>query len=289
MYTIIWGNFKDKNFKYYRRKTMRIFDRRFLQYQLAYSTWYNFKVKAAFLTIILGIVTFFTNNLIYIYVVPLIYFYGYGRLLYLFNLKDEGFYKRMEKQLEFYRKKGDKAQGQYVFQLEKILFEVELEKLSVKEALKNIDELLSVRPKMKKQARGILLSIYLVGKEEGTIENIPEEYIKHLDGILENEENPNALLDYARIALKLNDNQLAIKLLAKAREKNALYRKQRHPVYRSIYNTLQVAIPYYLYLALNNIGEEERAKMELEFATRISKSRKLRKSLWDMGTGCAKK
>ena len=100
---------------------------------------------------ILGIVTLSTRNLIYIAVVPFIYLLGYGKLKYLFNLSDEGFYKRMEKQLEFYRKKNEKSRGEYVFQMEKILFEVELKKLKVKKAIRNIEELLSVRPNMKRR------------------------------------------------------------------------------------------------------------------------------------------
>ena len=262
-------------------KRMRIFDRRFLQYQLAFSNWYNFKVRALFLTFILGIVTLSTRNLIYIAVVPFIYLLGYGKLKYLFNLSDEGFYKRMEKQLEFYRKKNEKSRGEYVFQMEKILFEVELKKLKVKKAIRNIEELLSVRPNMKRKANGILLSIYLVGKEEGSIKEIPEEYIKHLDEMAEKEESPATLIDYTRAAIKLNNNQLAVKLANKAWEKNKLFKKQRHPIYRSIYNTILVAAPYYLSLALKNLGEEERAKKELEFAMRISRSKKLRKSLQD--------
>src|SRR5690554_6951468 len=231
---------------------MRIFDRKFLQYQLAYGVWFNKKTRYIFLAMLLVVITFFTNNLTYLYLIPLMYIYGYGRLIYLFNISDEKFNKRMERQYQYYQKKNIKAQGKYAFQLEKILFAVDLNKLSVEEAISNIRELLSIRPKMKKMANGVLLSVHLVGKQEGSIKEIPQELIEHLDFVLENEENPNALLDYVRLALKLGKNDLALSLLKRAEVKNQLYKKQRYPVLRSIYKTTEVAIPYYRYIALEN-------------------------------------
>lgn len=258
---------------------MRIFDRKFLQYQLAYGVWYNLKARFLFIAISLVVVTFFTYNLTYLYLVPLMYIYGYGRLIYLFNVSDEKFHKRMERQYEFYQKKNNKAQGKYAFQLEKILFAVELNKLSVKDAIEDIKELLSTRPKVEKMANGVLLSIYLVGKKEGNIKEIPQELIKHLDFALENEENPNALLDYVRLALKLGNNDLAISLLERAEVKNQLYKKQRYPVLRSIYKTTEVATPYYKYIALYNKGEKEEAKTQLDLAINTSKSKKLKSDM----------
>ncbi len=255
---------------------MRIFDRKFLQYQLAYGVWYNLKARFLFIVISLGVVTFFTYNLTYLYLIPLMFIYGYGRLIYLFNVSDEKFHKRMEKQYQYYQKKNYKAQGKYAFQLEKILFAVELDKLSVEDAINDIKELLATRPKMKKMANGVLLSIYLVGKKEGTIKEVPSELIKHLDFVLENEENPNALLDYVRLAIKIGNNDLAIRLLERAEVKNQLYKKQRYPVLRSIYKTTEVAIPYYKSIALQNKKENDEAKTQLDLAIKTSKSKKLR-------------
>src|SRR5690554_2555477 len=108
---------------------MRVFDRKFLQYQLAYGVWFNLRARFSFLAMILVAITFFTNNLTYLYLIPLMYIYRYGRLIYLFNISDEKFNGRMERQYRYYQKKNIKAQGKYAFQLEKILFAVELNKL----------------------------------------------------------------------------------------------------------------------------------------------------------------
>ena len=157
-------------------------------------------------------------------------------------------------------------------------------KIKGEKAIRNIEELLSVRPN-KRQANGILLSIYLVGKEEGSIKEIPEEYIKHLDEMAEKEESPATLIDYTRAAIKLNNNQLAVKLANKAWEKNKLFKKQRHPIYRSIYNTILVAAPYYLSLALKNLekgkGKKNRVCNENFRSKKLKKSTRFRNNSLD--------
>ena len=120
---------------------VRVFDRKFFQYQTAYTEWYNLNVRFLFIIFILIVITFFTSNLVYLYIAPLLYIYGYSRWIYLLNMSDEKFIQKIEKQYRFYLKKNAKAKGEYAFQLEKILFAVEIEKINVKQAISEIEEL----------------------------------------------------------------------------------------------------------------------------------------------------
>lgn len=258
---------------------VRIFDRKFFQYQTAYTEWYNLNTRFIFIILLLAAITFFTDDLVYVFAIPLLYAYGFIRRMFLFNMSDEKFIKKIEKQYEDYLRKNEKAQGQYAFQLEKILFAVELEKFSVKKALSDVDALLATRPKMREQANGLLLSIYLVGKQEGVIKKIPLEYIEHFDFIKNNEEDPNVLIDYVRLALKLGKNDLALTLLEKAEERKELYKKLTQPIQRSIYKTLQVTIPYYKAMAYFAEGKKQKGNEQLERAIKASKSNKLTRQL----------
>src|SRR5699024_7601041 len=136
---------------------MRIFDRKFLQYQLAYGVWFNLKSRLILAVIIFAAFAFFTTELSYLAIILFFYIYAYFRLQYLFKASDEKFNKRMEKQYKYYERQNAKAQGKPAFQLEKILFAVEMEKISAQEGIKDINEILKIRPKMSKIARGMLL------------------------------------------------------------------------------------------------------------------------------------
>ncbi|MCR1899377.1 hypothetical protein NSA47_10315 [Irregularibacter muris] len=257
---------------------MRIFDRKFMQYQLAYGIWYNLSSRFLFVGMIFAVISFFSDSILYLLAIPMLYIYGYFRLQYLLNAKDSVYEKRMEKQYKFYERKNLKAQGQVTYQIEKLLFAVELGKIEAKQAIEDVKEILEIRPKLQRIIKGILLSLYLVAKEEDNTE-IPQDLIDNLHEVLKEEENPNALVDHVRMALKLEKYDLAIKLIEKAEERKKIYKKQRIPVYRSMYKVLQVSLPYYKTIAYFKSGEKEKALDQLELTLRRAQSQKLRKEI----------
>ncbi len=255
---------------------MRIFDRKFMQYQLAFSIWYNLNARYLFISMVFIAVAFFSNNYFYLISIPILYGYGYFRFQALLNAKDKNLIRRMERQYRYYQRKNEKSQGKHAYQLEKILFAVELEKIGIEEAIGNIKELLKIRPKMEKAAKGVLLSLYIIGKQEGSISEIPDNLIQHLDLVIEKEDNPNAIFDFVRMALKLEDYELALKLLDKAEEKSQDYKKHRHPIVKSIYQTSLVAIPYYRSIAKGKLKDGNGAQEQLDIAIKNAKSKKLK-------------
>lgn len=255
---------------------MRIFDRKFMQYQLAYGIYYNLSSRFLFISMIFTAISFFTENLLYLLTIPFLYIYGYLRLQYLLNAKDAYYEKRMEKQYKFYEKKNLKAQGQVSYQLEKILFAVELDKISPEEAIEDVEAILEVRPKLKRVIKGILLSLYIIQWEEGKIGEIPEDLIHNMNEVLKEEENPNALVDYVRMSIRLEEYDLAIQFIERAEEKKKIYKRQRLPVLKSIYKVLETSLPYYKAIAYFKIGEKEKAQEQLNKAVSKSKSKKLK-------------
>ena len=249
-----------------------------MQYQLAYGIWYNLSSRFLFVGMIFAVISFFSDSILYLSAIPILYIYGYLRLQYLLNASDRVYEKRMEKQYGFYEKKNLKAQGQVTYQIEKILFAVELGKIETQQAIEDVKEILQVRPKLQRVIKGILLSLYLVAREEDSTE-VPQDLIDSLHQALEEEENPNALVDYVRMALKLEKYDLVIKLIDKAEDRKKIYRKQRIPVYRSIYKVLQASLPYYKAIAYFHSGEQEKAQEQLQLALKRAQSQKLRKEI----------
>lgn len=197
---------------------MRIFDRKFMQYQLAYGTWYNLYTRFLLPAMILAVIAFFAKNLLYLSFIVFLYGYAFFRLYQIFQMSDEKFNQKLEKQFQYYERQNEKGHGKYAFQLEKITFAVEMKKIGIKQAIDEIREIIRIYPKIARGARGILLNIYLVGKKEETIDEIPKHLIDHLEREWEKEDSPNALLDYVRMALKLEKYSLALEILDKAEE-----------------------------------------------------------------------
>lgn len=254
-----------------------------MQYQLAYGTWYNLHTRFLLLAMILAVFAFFSENPLYLAFIVLIYLYAFFRLYQIFNMKDEKFHQRLEKQLKYYERQNQKSPNEYAFQLEKIVLEVEMKRLSVEQAITKIHKIMKNHPKMAKGAQGVLLSIYLVGKEEGSIQDIPQQLIDYLEQAWKKEDSPNALLDYVRMALKLEKYDLTLDILEKTQEENIPYKRIRSPIARSIYKAVEVSILYYRALAYSGKGEKEQGKVQMERAIKFSKSRKLREQMQQEG------
>ncbi|RBP44126.1 hypothetical protein [Garciella nitratireducens] len=263
---------------------MRIFDRKFMQYQLAYGTWYKLHTRFFLLVIILVLTIFFTKNFIYLFFIIFLYAYIFLRTYQMFQMSDEKFNKKLEKQFQcYYEQKNEKMINSYAFKLEKIAFAVEIKKMEVKKAIDEIYKIIKDYPKIVKGAKGILLNIYLVGKQEGITDEIPKHLIEHLEKEWKNQDDLNILLDFARMALKLEKYDLVLEILNKTEKEMRFYRFMRNPISRSMYKTAQVAIPYYRMIADIKMGNIEQAKKELLKAMKCSKSKKLEREMKETG------
>lgn len=257
---------------------MKIFDRRFLQYQMASLKHNKYKNKVLYPNIILFITALFYRDnipilLLCLGAIGVLIGYGYFRFNSETNRNDEGFREIIEKKYYEYEKAASKKNADIGIVLQKIAFSVELDKMSPDDAIKQIQDIIKTKPDIKRFANNIILSLYSYKYKDKN--KIPHEYIDYLDRIAKTEKNVNVLVDCIKTCISIEEYNRAFSLISKAEEELVKIKKIRKPAYNAIYRTTIVAVPYYKGLTYKHMGNKKKAKESLEEALKKCKSKKL--------------
>ncbi|MFZ7133719.1 MAG: hypothetical protein ACOWWR_15330 [Eubacteriales bacterium] len=263
---------------------MKIFDRRFLQYQLAALKHNKYKNIVLYPNIIILITAiFFRENIPILLgcILAAAAFIGFGH--YRFhkeaNASDPRFDEVMQKKYVEFEKAAMKKGMQIGVPLQKILFAVELDKMNVDDAMDEIQNLIKLKPEAKRLTNHILFSLYAFKYKDKS--KIPQEYLDYLDRTQKNESNINILVDCMKTCIFIEDYNRAISLGNKGEKELAKVKKIRKPAFNAIYRTNIIALPYYQGLAFKNIGNKKKAKIYFQQALKYCKAKKLQMVIAD--------
>lgn len=263
---------------------MKIFDRKFLQYQLAalkHNKYKNFVLYPNIVLIVAAL--YFRENIPIllgcILIVAGLIGFGYYRFNGEANARDEVFEKLIKKKYKQFENAAKRNNAKTGIILQKIVFAVELDEMTVDEALEEIQKMISSKPETKKTTKHIILSLYSYKYKDKN--KIPQEYIDYLDKVQKNESNINILVDCIKTCISIGDYNRAISIGVKGEKELDKVKKIRKPAFNAIYRTNIIALPYYQGIALKNIGNKKKAKEYLELALKNCKAKKLQAHIID--------
>ncbi|HCX65424.1 MAG TPA: hypothetical protein DHN33_09465 [Eubacteriaceae bacterium] len=258
---------------------MRVFDRDFLQYQLAALRHNQYKSRVLFpnLLLFLAAVYFYEQPLIALGFIVLgfaVIVFGHLRFRKHANDPDEQFEVYLEKKFAQYdkqmRRKPNAAQV-----IQRHTMAVELQKMTAEEAIEKIKEWMKKDPASKRYAYHYLLRLHLL-KDGNDKKQIPVEYVAHMEKAVKNEANVNLLVIAIQNAFTLKEYKTAQNLIRKAEEEMGRIRKIRKPAFNAVYKTNRIALSYYAGITYKANGNRQKAKEHFALAKKDCKSEKLR-------------
>lgn len=264
---------------------MKIFDRRFLQYQLAALKHNKYKNRVLYpnIFILVGAV-YFRNNipimLVCILAAASLIGFGYYRFHREADASDKDFEILMKKKYDEYEKASHNKNAQTAIILQKIMFAVELDEMNADEAIEEILEIIKLKPEVKKITNHLLLSLYAHKYKEDK-SKIPQEYLDYIDRAQKNESNINILVDCIKTCISMGEYGRAISLGDRGEKELAKVKKIRKPAFNAIYRTNIISLPYYQGTAYKNQGNKKKAKEYFDKALKNCKSKKLQMVIAD--------
>ncbi|NTW70865.1 MAG: hypothetical protein HGA49_01315 [Eubacteriaceae bacterium] len=258
---------------------MKIFDRKFLQYQLAALKHNKYKNSVLIPNVLVILAAVFLRENIFAVTLLLVIAAGviaYGHLRFKkeANSDENSFDLALEKKFSETQKQMNKK-GNTGLTLQYYALGVELEKIDLDEAIAKITEAVKADPESKRYGYNFLLTMHIL-KSGKDYKKIPIEYIEYLDKVMKNEKNINVLTEATKNALLLGENAKALNLANKADEELKSVKKIKKPVFNAVYRTNIIMVPFYRGLAYKNMGSRKKAEDSFEEALKNCKSEKLR-------------
>ncbi|MPW24861.1 hypothetical protein GC105_03535 [Alkalibaculum sp. M08DMB] len=263
---------------------MKIFDRRFLKYQLAALKHNKYKNKILYPNIFLfAVAMFYRDNipLLLLFIGVIVSLIGFG--IYRFNnetsMSEDDFERILEKKYKEYESASSRKKPDEAVILQKIAFAAELNKISNDDAINDIQELITQKPEIKKFANNIIICLYANKFKDKS--KIPGEYLDYLDRNVKSEVNVNLLSDCIKTCIIIGDYNKVLSIVNKALEELKKVKKIRKPAYNAIYRTMLVSLPFYQGEAYKSMGNKKKAKESYEQSLKNCKSKNFRYFILD--------
>jgi tetratricopeptide (TPR) repeat protein len=263
----------------------RVFDRTFLQYQLAALRHNKYKKNVFFpnILLLLAAVYFYDRPIFAAGFVALaagVIAYGHFRFRKEANASEEKFDLFLGKRFNDYDKQMKKKKDTS-FIVQRYAIGVEIGKVGVDEAIEKITEGMKEDPQSKRYVYNYLLSLHILKYGDET-KKIPGEYIEYLDKAYKTEQNINILTEAIKNAIWLKDYSKAIKLSEKAETELKNIKKIRNPAFNAIYRTTIISVPYYKGVAHKNTNNGKKARESFDLALKNCKADKLKMKILEM-------
>lgn len=263
----------------------RVFDRTFLQYQLASLRHNKYKKNVFFpnILLLLAAVFFFDRPIFatgFIALAAGVIAYGHFRFKKEANASEEKFDLFLEKRFREYDKQMKKKKDTS-FIVQRYAIGTEIGKVEVDEAIEKITQAMKEDPQSKRYIYNFLLSLYILKYGEDT-KKIPGEYIEYLDKVYKTEQNINILTEAIKNAIWLKDYGKAIKLSEKAENELKSIKKIRNSAFNAIYRTTIISVPYYKGVAHKNTNNGKKARESFDNALKHCKADKLKMKILEI-------
>lgn len=263
---------------------MKIFDRKFLQYQLASLKHNKYKNRILYPNIFLIAIAIYNRGnilvlLLFAAAIASLIGYGFYRFDRETSLSKEDFEKVMKKKYKEYKRDSKKINAGPGNILQKIAFEAELDMISTDEAIDQIEQLIKDKPEVKKYANNIILSLYAYKVKDKS--KIPREYMDYLERTVKNEVNVNFLSDSIKTCIIIEDYDKVLSIVSRAEQELGKIKKIRKPAYNAIYRTMLVSLPFYKAEAYTALGNKKKAKESYEESLKNCKSKRFQNIIID--------
>lgn len=254
---------------------MKVFDRRFLKYQLAAIKHNKYKNSILYPNIVVFFIGIYNRSVIPVLlicaglIIGSIYF-GYYRFNKETGATDQEFEKVLKKKYKEYEN-SLKRNDNPAIALQKIALAAELDYIIPDEGIEQVKKLSKKTPQLRKFATNILVCLYFLKYNDKA--KVPKEYIDYMEKSVKEEKNVNYLSDSAKTYMIIGEYNKVINIADKMEDELDNIKKIRKPVYNAIYKTSIITAPFYKGESYKKLGNREKARDNFQKALEKCKSK----------------